>query len=88
MKHIENLYIDEFRGYLKCLARLCANGYVFGVSCFEAEQGIDALAAELVEFWGQGDEFIKPSHYEYLGSSQINYDQFFQEIKSLSLIHI
>jgi hypothetical protein len=82
MNHIENLYIDEFRGYLKCLSRLCANEYVFGASCFEAKQDIDVFAKELVEFWGQGDEYIEPSNYEYFGSTLIESPQLFQEIES------
>ena len=82
MKHIPNLYIDEYRGYLKCIARLCAKGYSFGVVAYEAESDIDVFVSRLVEFWGRGDEYIEPRLYEYLGHEKIESDQLFKEIES------
>lgn len=81
MKHISNHYIDEFRGYLKCIARLCAKGYSFGVAAYEADNDIDIFVSQLVEFWGQGDEYVEPSLYEYLGREKIESTQLFKEIE-------
>lgn len=81
MKHISNLYIDEFRGYLKCIARLCGKRYCFGVTAYEAENDIDIFVSELVEFWGQGDEYVEPSLYEYLGHEKIESALLFKEIE-------
>ena len=82
MKHIPNLYIDEFRGYLKCIARLCTKGCSFGVVAYEAESDIDDFVTRLVEFWGRGDEYIEPRLYEYLGREKIEPDQLFKEIEN------
>ncbi len=81
MKHIENLYIDEFRGYLKCLSRLCANGYVFSVTAYSAVDNVDYFASKLVKFWNLGDEYIEPSCYEFLNSNKIEYDTLLKQIE-------
>ena len=76
MKPIENENINELRGYLKCLQRLCSNGYVFGASCYEANQDVDSLANELVSIWGRGDDYV------YCGKAIIDSKELFNEIQS------
>ena len=81
MKYISNPHIEEFRGYLECLSRLCANGYSFGVSSYEADSEIDSLVSELTELWGAGDEYVEPSIYEYTGHELIEYELIIDEIQ-------
>ncbi|MCU7843564.1 MAG: hypothetical protein KZQ93_06955 [Candidatus Thiodiazotropha sp. (ex Monitilora ramsayi)] len=81
MKYIPNPHIEEFRGYLDCLSRLCANGYSFGVSSYEADTEIDSLVSELTKLWGSGDEYMEPSSYEYVGRELVEYEVVFDEIK-------
>ena len=81
MKHISNHHINEFRGYLKCIARLCAEENSFGVAAYEADNDIDVFVSQLVEFWGRGDEYVESSLYEYLGHEKIESAELFKEIE-------
>ncbi len=82
MKYIPNPHIEEFRGYLECLSRLCANGYSFRVSSFEANTEIDPFIVELSEIWSTEDEGAESIIHDYRGREIIKYEQIFDEIKS------
>jgi hypothetical protein len=81
MKIISNPYLNQLDGYLKCLSRLCANRYSFGVTSYEAIGDIDSLVYELVNLWGQGDEYIEKSEYQYKGKEIIDYQQLCKEVE-------
>lgn len=80
MRERPNLHIYNLYGYLQALARLCGPQYQFGVSSWEASSSIDDLATELTALWNQGDDYLPPSDFIYLGNEEIAYAQLLKEL--------
>jgi len=79
MEQVSNIHIDEFRGYLKSLSRLCGNRHYFGVAAYDSSISIDDLAFKLIEFWRKEDDTIP---LQYNGCRLIDSKDLFAEIEN------
>ena len=81
IEHIESPSINGLQGYLQCIKRLCANGYVFGAVSYKANSDIDEFISGLVRYWSEGDDVVEPSNFEYCGKELISYEILLSKIE-------